>query len=58
MGTANLAVLVAVKSLAQTDLDDLAAKIKAFTTALTTPRQVRTKTKDATDQMPPPTAAK
>jgi hypothetical protein len=51
-GTANLAALVAVKSLAQTDLDDLKAKIGVFNTALTSPRQTRTKIKSATDQIP------
>lgn len=50
--TANLAAIVPAKSLAQTDLDDLKAKIADFNTALTRPRQTRTITKGATDQIP------
>lgn len=50
--TANLTALVAVKTLAQTDIDDLTKKIADFNTAFTSPRQTRTKIKGATDQMP------
>lgn len=51
-GTANLAPLVLVKSLAQTDLDDLTTKLGNYNTALTRPRQLRTKISAATSQMP------
>jgi hypothetical protein len=50
--TANLAALVAVRSLAQADLDDLKAKIGAFNTTLTSPRQTWTKIKGVTGQIP------
>jgi len=51
-GTANLAALTAEKTLAQADLDDLTAKIKAFKDLLTKPREARTITKSATDLIP------
>ncbi len=51
-GTANLAALTAVQSLAQASLDDLQQKLGAFNTDLTRPRQLRSKIKGATDQLP------
>jgi hypothetical protein len=51
-GTANLAAMAAGKTLAQTDLDDLTQKLKDFNKALTRPRQLRSKIKGATDQLP------
>jgi hypothetical protein len=51
-GTANLAAIAAGKTLAQTDLDDLTQKLKNFNTALTRPRQLRSRMKGATDQLP------
>jgi len=50
--TANIAALIAAKSAAQSDLDDLKQKIGDFNTALTRPRQIRTDIKGATDQIP------
>jgi hypothetical protein len=50
--TANLAALVAEKTLAQTDLDDLTAKISAFKTLLTKPREAKAYTKGATNLLP------
>lgn len=51
-GTANLAALSAGQTLAQTDLDDLTAKIKAFKDLLTKPREAKAITKGATDLLP------
>ena len=51
-GIANLAALTAVKSLAQTDLDDLQAAINEFDTDLTRPRQIRTRISGATNRIP------
>ena len=56
-GTENLTELTATKHLAQTDLDDLKAKIDAFNDALERPRQTRAGTKSATDQLPDAIAA-
>jgi hypothetical protein len=56
-GTENIAALTASKHLAQTDLDDLKAKIAAFNDALERPRQTRAGTKSATDQLPDAIAA-
>lgn len=56
-GTENIAALTATKHLAQTDLDDLKAKIAAFNDALERPRQTRAETKSATDQLPEAIAA-
>lgn len=50
--TANVAAMTADKSLAQADVDDFQAKIETFKTTLTRPRQIKTVTKGATDQMP------
>ncbi len=51
-GIAHLAALTAVKSLAQTDLDDLQAAINEFDTDLTLPRQIRAKISGATSRIP------
>ena len=51
-GTASLAALAAEKTLAQADLDDLTAKLGAFKTLLTKPREAKAITKGATDQLP------
>ncbi len=51
-GTENLAAVKATKHLAQSDLDDLQAKIDDFKAALERPRQTKAETKSATDQMP------
>lgn len=56
-GTTNLAALTAAKHLAQTDLDDLKAKVDAFNIALERPRQTKAGTKSATDQLPDAIAA-
>jgi len=56
-GTENLAALTVSKHLAQTDLDDLKAKIDAFNAAFERPRQTRAGTKSATDQLPDAIAA-
>ena len=56
-GTTNLAALTASKHLAQTDLDDLKAKVDAFNVALERPRQTKAGTKSATDQLPDAIAA-
>lgn len=50
--TANVAALVAEKSIAQADLDDLDAKYKAFKAMLTKPREAKVRTKVATDLIP------
>ena len=50
--TASIAALIAAKSAAQSDLDDLKQKVGDFNTALTRPRQIRTDIKGATDQIP------
>ena len=50
--TANLPAVVAEKTLAQTDLDDLTAKIGAFKTLLTKPREAKASTKGATNLLP------
>ena len=51
-GTANLAALAAGQTLAQTDRAYLTAKIGAFKTLLTKPREAKAITKGATDLMP------
>ena len=51
-GTATLAALVTEKTLAQTDLDDLTAKLTAFKTLLTKPREAKAMSKGATDLLP------
>ena len=51
-GTANLAALVAVQSLAQTDLDALQTLVTAFDLILTRPRQAKVDNKGATDLIP------
>ena len=51
-GTANLAALTAAGTLAAADLTDLNAKIGAFNTLLTQPRQAKAGTKAATDLLP------
>jgi hypothetical protein len=51
-GTASLAALAPGQTLAQTDLDDLTAKIGAFKTLLTKPREAKAITKGATDLIP------
>lgn len=56
-GTTNLAALTASKHLAETDLDNLKAKIAAFNDALERPRQTKAGTKSATDQLPDAIAA-
>lgn len=50
--TESLAAMSAGKTLAQTDLDNLDEKIGDFNTALTRPRQIRTKISGATGQLP------
>jgi hypothetical protein len=51
-GTANLAALAAGQTVAQTDRAYLTAKIGAFKTLLTSPRQAKAGTKAATDLLP------
>jgi hypothetical protein len=50
--TANLAALAAGQTLAQADLDDLTAKIKAFKDLLTKPRQAKADISTATNLIP------
>jgi hypothetical protein len=56
-GMTNLAALTTGKHLAQSDLDDLKAKIDAFNVALERPRQAEAGSKSATDQLPDAIAA-
>jgi hypothetical protein len=51
-GTASLAALAAAKTLTKAHLDDLTAKLGAFKTLLTKPREAKAITKGATDQLP------
>jgi hypothetical protein len=55
--TANFAALASGQTLAQTDLDDLAAKIGVFKNLLIKPRKTKTTTEGATDLMPDKFAA-
>ena len=51
-GTANLAAIAAIGTLAAADLTDLQAKIAAFNTLLAQPREAKSGTKAATDLLP------
>ena len=51
-GTANLAAMAAEQSLTQDDLDTLEVRLKAFSKLLPKPRQAKSDTKGATDQLP------